>query len=92
MCPLIVEQELSVLSSLGKTNAMENFQVMTQKSSEGSAVNAKYKIDDNNLEMIIEIPPIYPIAQVKLNGVTRVGITEERWRRWLLNVNTVMSS
>ncbi|KAI3632309.1 hypothetical protein MIR68_009415 [Amoeboaphelidium protococcarum] len=92
VCPLIVEQELSVLSSLGKTNAMENFQVMTQKSSEGSAVNAKYKIDDNNLEMVIEIPPIYPIAQVKLNGVTRVGITEERWRRWLLNVNTVMSS
>ncbi len=26
-----------------------------------------------------------------MEGLNRVGVTEDRWRRWLLNINTLMS-
>ena len=34
--------------------------------------------------MLIRLPPSYPLAEVEIDGKSRVGVTQERWNKWLL--------
>lgn len=55
-------------------------------------VTAIYKIDDNVLEIRITLPNAYPLRQVDIQGIQRVGVSEDRWRRWLLNTSTSLTA
>jgi hypothetical protein len=68
----------------------ENFTVKALK-----AVNeiiAVYRVDDQNIEMAIRLPPMFPLRKVDVNGVQKVGVDEKRWRAWLLAVSAIIVS
>ena len=45
----------------------------------------RYQIDEGQKnEMIIRLPPSYPLAEVEIIGASRVGVGLERWNKWLL--------
>lgn len=35
-------------------------------------------------EMSIRLPPSYPLAEVEIQGISRIGVTQERWNKWIL--------
>jgi hypothetical protein len=55
------------------------------------AVVATYVKDDCHLEIGIELPRLFPLKQVKVTCRKRLGIKEERWRRWSLQIVTMLS-
>lgn len=61
-------------------------------SSSSKAVIASYFVDDNILEICLKIPNDFPLHQVDVEGLKRVGVSEQRWRRWMLNCATNFAS
>lgn len=48
-------------------------------------VNVRYQVDEGQkLEMSIRLPTSYPLAEVEIVGVNRIGVDQLRWNKWLL--------
>ena len=90
--PPIITNELDVLQNLDKSKVGDQLVIKTNRSTTGSEAIAQYKFEDALIEMVVRIPGTYPIKVVEVVGLQRVGVTEERWRRWLLNCNGIMAS
>jgi hypothetical protein len=54
-------------------------------------VSACYMKDECTLEMTIKLPPAYPLHCVEVCCTRRLGISEDRWRRWVLQIVTLLS-
>jgi hypothetical protein len=70
----------------------QKIQIAINRSSSARSVIATYVVDDNILEICLKIPNDFPLHQVEIEGQKRIGVSEERWRRWLLNCSTYFSS
>ena len=55
-------------------------------------LTAKYEVDDCSLEMIVHLPPEYPLKLVSVEGGRRTGVSEAQWRSWLLSAQMIMAS
>ena len=48
-------------------------------------ITTRYQVEEGQKnEMSIRLPPSYPLAEVEIISVSRVGVAQERWNRWLL--------
>lgn len=54
-------------------------------------VKVSFLIDEQNMEMLISIPDIYPLMNITVEGSNRVGVKENRWRAWLLSSQKIIS-
>jgi hypothetical protein len=90
---LIINSEIESVAQADAKSVLaedENFTVKALK-----AVNeiiAVYRVDDQNVEMAIRLPPMFPLRKVEVNGVQKVGVDEKRWRAWLLAVSSIIVS
>lgn len=55
-------------------------------------VAAVYTIDEQTMEMVVRIPSSFPLHDVQVDGVKRVGVKENQWRAWLLASQSVITS
>jgi E3 ubiquitin-protein ligase listerin len=81
----IIEDELdSISKAISKSELEEeNLEVRLNKSTR--EIITRYQVDEGEKnEMIIRLPPSYPLAEVEIDGKSRVGVTAERWNKWLL--------
>lgn len=53
---------------------------------------AQYVVDEQPMEIAIRLPADYPLHGVEVKDVRRVGVTEAKWRAWLLAVQQVVTS
>ena len=74
----------------GVTDDLNELQIKTSKAT--SEVMASFKIDDATMEIVIRLPPNFPLRQVEVEGLQRVGVKEARWRAWLLAVAGVIAA
>ncbi|EPX72579.1 ubiquitin-protein ligase E3 [Schizosaccharomyces octosporus yFS286] len=51
-----------------------------------------YHVDEHKLEMAIRIPLAYPLHQVQVEGIERVGVNERQWRAWILASQSILTS
>ncbi|CAI5737542.1 unnamed protein product [Hyaloperonospora brassicae] len=66
---------------------------MTVKGSRVSReITTTYIKDECALEMVVRVPPSYPLRCVEVECTKRIGISEQRWRRWVLQIIRVTSS
>ncbi|KAG5439588.1 hypothetical protein PCANB_002164 [Pneumocystis canis] len=82
--PILIEEEIDLvlLESVQLKMNDNNIHVKTSKTTR--EVTTTYTIDDQYLEMVIRLPPCYPLCQVSVEGVQKIGIKDSQWRAWLL--------
>lgn len=90
--PAIIESELSVLKVVGATSELEDENMTIKVISGAPEINAKYIIDEQPLEISIKLPSDFPLKNVEVKELKRVGVTEAKWRGWLLNVQQMIMS
>ncbi|KAK9240258.1 hypothetical protein V1525DRAFT_395466 [Lipomyces kononenkoae] len=92
--PVLIDAELqSVQAKWAETGIEaedENMQVIVSRVTH--EVAAVYSIDEQTMEMIIRVPTNFPLHDVHVDGVKRVGVKENQWRAWLLASQAVISS
>lgn len=54
-------------------------------------VYAIYTRDEFKMELTIKLPINYPLGSVQIDGGKRVGVTDVKWRSWLLQLTTFLS-
>ncbi|XP_054829197.1 E3 ubiquitin-protein ligase listerin [Eublepharis macularius] len=54
-------------------------------------VIATYSVDDIFIELIIQLPPNYPLGSITVESGKRVGVAVQQWRNWMLQLSTYLS-
>ena len=61
----------------------------------GSAISreviAVYNKDGASIELKIKLPPAYPLVNVEVECSSRIGVSEARWKRWILQIIQLLS-
>ncbi|KAF9661877.1 hypothetical protein SADUNF_Sadunf19G0114500 [Salix dunnii] len=79
--PLIVNE----LSQIKKANFVdENFSVSVSKSA--NEVVATYMKDETGMDLVIRLPPSYPLRPVDVECMRSLGISEVKQRKWLMSM------
>lgn len=86
----LIDRELESLKDASQLG--DNMSIVVNKSSALKTVNAVYRVDDSLLEICLCLPNNYPLRHCQLEGVQRVGVGEDRWRRWMLGCGMQLSS
>ncbi|TPX63334.1 hypothetical protein SpCBS45565_g06673 [Spizellomyces sp. 'palustris'] len=90
--PLLISQELTRVLNADLT-AYPDLSVRVNKT--GCEVVACFAIEDAVLEMVVRIPKSFPLKLVDVEGGAggrAAGISEARWRAWLLGASAVIGS
>lgn len=48
--------------------------------------------DECSMEVVIRLPRGFPLVNVEVECRQRLGVTEHRWRRWVLQIVTMLST
>jgi len=50
-----------------------------------------YKMKELNMELIIHLPINHPLGVIEVSSVRRLGVNENEWRNWLLQLTTYLT-
>jgi hypothetical protein len=89
--PTLVKAEMSEFTDVSSSADDEN-ELTIQCSAVSREIVATYVKDDCNIEMILSIPPTYPLDTVEVNCRKLVGIKQDKWRRWAVQIVALLSS
>ncbi len=53
-------------------------------------VIAVYTVDDGSMELVILIPANFPLGAVKVESGKKVGVGNQTWRNWMLQLTTFL--
>ena len=89
--PSIVRAELAQVKdpSLAAELADENFTVKV--ASAVSEITAAFAVDEYSLELKLKLPSDFPLHTIVTKDSNRVGVTEDRWRSWILGVQQILT-
>ncbi|XP_042045298.1 E3 ubiquitin-protein ligase listerin-like [Salvia splendens] len=82
--PTLISNELSQIKKA--SFADENFSIVVSKSA--NEVVATYKKDETGMDLVIHLPPSYPLRPVDVDCTRSLGISEVKRRKWLMSLMT----
>nr|XP_056714125.1 E3 ubiquitin-protein ligase listerin [Euleptes europaea] len=65
--------------------------MMVKARSATREVIATYSVDDIFIELIIQLPPNYPLGSITVESGKRVGVAVQQWRNWMLQLSTYLT-
>ncbi len=74
------------LIAIRRDTALQDEQFKVRIVRDDTEVVAVYLVDEHSLELRLRLPADWPLARLAVTGPKRVGVDEERWRRWVLGV------
>lgn len=90
--PFILASELDVIQSASQTHSWDADEMSVKGSRVSREITTTYVKDECALEMVIRVPASYPLRSVEVECTKRIGISEDRWRRWVLQIIKVTAS
>ncbi|TGZ78159.1 hypothetical protein EX30DRAFT_366230 [Ascodesmis nigricans] len=87
--PLLIASELSTVNTNRTSDDLEDLTVRVLKAAR--EVSATYPVDDQTLEISVRLPSTFPLHQVEVTGIHRVGMDENHFRRLLLASQAVVN-
>ncbi|KAI9830833.1 MAG: hypothetical protein M1819_005358 [Sarea resinae] len=79
------QQQHDSAGALDDTDAASAPPLQIKTSPRAREIVASYPIDDQLLTVVIKLPGAFPLRAAVVEGVSRVGVDEKKWRAWLLN-------
>ncbi|KAL8673142.1 MAG: hypothetical protein Q9168_002439 [Polycauliona sp. 1 TL-2023] len=90
--PLIIASELATVSAWGPSQATEPDQPLTIKVSTSTReITASIPIDEQSMSLAIILPPSYPLSRATVSSLHRVGVTEAKWRSWIITTQGIIN-
>ncbi|KAK2652877.1 hypothetical protein Ddye_012733 [Dipteronia dyeriana] len=80
--PPLLANELSQIKKADVAD--ENFLLSVSKSA--NEVVSTYSKDDSNMDLVIRLPPSYPLRPVDVECVRSLGISELKQRKWIMSM------
>ncbi|KAF8268005.1 hypothetical protein EI94DRAFT_1728947 [Lactarius quietus] len=90
--PVIIDTELAHIRSPEGLEELSAENLTVKVASAVNEVTAAYNVDEHQLELTLKIPSDWPLQRVTVKDSKRIGVTESRWRGWLLGVQQIVWS
>ena len=90
--PVIINTELSRIKSPESLEELSAENLTVKVASAVNEVTAGYNVDEHQLEITLKIPNDWPLQRVTVKDSKRIGVSEGRWRGWLLGVQQIVWS
>ncbi|KAF8500410.1 hypothetical protein F5888DRAFT_1682008 [Russula emetica] len=90
--PVIINTELSRIKSPEGLEELSAENLTVKVASAVNEVTAGYNVDEHQLEITLKIPNDWPLQRVTVKDSKRIGVSEGRWRGWLLGVQQIVWS
>ncbi|TYZ61802.1 hypothetical protein PybrP1_004800 [[Pythium] brassicae (nom. inval.)] len=90
--PFILASELEVIQAASQRQSWDADEMSVKGSRVSREITTTYVKDECALEMVIRVPASYPLRSVEVECTKRIGISEDRWRRWVLQIIKVTAS
>jgi hypothetical protein len=90
--PHIIESEFDRIQTSLSLNDGEEDGLDIKFSRSTREIRASYKVDTQSLDIAVKIPDVYPLRDIVIEGVRRVGVRENQWRAWLLASQALATS
>lgn len=90
--PILIEHELSVLRQPGGLDELADDGFTIKILSGSPEVTARYIVDEQPMEISIRLPSDFPLHIIEVKEINRVGVTESKWRGWMINVQQLIMS
>lgn len=89
ICSLEMETVQEKCQERANEDKMRNLVIKARPTAK--EVYAVYTRDEFRMELTIKLPLNYPLGSVQVDGGKRVGVTDLKWRSWLLQLTTFLS-
>ncbi|GLD94089.1 hypothetical protein PINS_up002700 [Pythium insidiosum] len=90
--PYVLSTELEIIQKAADLHSWDAEEMTVKGSRVSREITAIYVKDECALEMVIRVPSAYPLRSVEVECTRRIGISEDRWRRWVLQIIKVTSA
>jgi hypothetical protein len=91
--PALISRELLRIKRSKEINdKLSNLSVQIIQTSTNCLISAKYSIEDISITLEITVPPSFPLLPVSVAGGEKHGISEVKWRSWILASHTLFNS
>ena len=88
--PVIIGHELGHVKSPEVTTELNSDNFVVKVASNTNEVTGVFTVDEQQLEIILKIPTDWPLHGIEVKESKRVGVTENRWRGWLLGTQQIV--
>jgi len=88
--PVIIKTEIIHIKSPESVEELSAENLTIKVASAVNEVTAVYNVDEHQLELTLKIPNDWPLQRVTVKDSKRIGVSEDRWRRWLLGVQQIV--
>jgi E3 ubiquitin-protein ligase listerin len=103
--PILIENKAEIGSSSSNSAGMANLgfkkTIILDDEENQSSIHVKgmvstreivstYRMKELNMELIIQLPVNYPLGVISVSSVRRLGVSENEWRNWLLQLTTYL--
>ncbi|CCK72137.1 ubiquitin-protein ligase RKR1 KNAG_0J00540 [Huiozyma naganishii CBS 8797] len=90
--PILVAEELTAVENkMGQLTSKDD-DLTIKINPVVQEVKASYLIDEQKLQISFKIPKNYPLTNIQVVGVSRVGISEQKWKQWIMSTQHVITA
>lgn len=89
--PILIKNEIDSVSRKIEDFEKKDEALSIKVNNVTHEIRASYLIDEQNLVISFKLPNNYPLNNVEVIGVSRVGITEQKWKQWIMSTQHVIT-
>ncbi|KAF7975675.1 hypothetical protein HWV62_8773 [Athelia sp. TMB] len=90
--PVIIRTELAHIKDPAATAELVDDTMTIKVAQAVNEVTASYLVDEHQLEITLKMPNDWPLHNVEIKDLKKVGVLEDRWRGWVLGVQQIIWS
>lgn len=89
--PALIRAELAQVKDPSAAADLKDDNLTVKVANAVNEVTAAYAVDEYKLELKLKLPADWPLHNIEVKDSSRVGVTEDRWRAWILGVQQILS-
>lgn len=87
----LMKREIAMISLAAAAGRWDSNEFTVKGSAVSGEVSAVLSRDETTVEIKVKLPPSYPLKNVEVSCTSRIGVSDGRWRRWVLQIIQLMS-
>lgn len=91
LTPLLSQREFSHLRNKETIERISDENMTIKVLAGSNEVIATYTVDEYPLEISIGMPNDYPLRNVEIKDLKKIGVSEGTWRAWILSIRQLIA-
>lgn len=89
--PILISNELREVENKKESLTSKDDSLTIKINEKLHEVKASFLIDEQKLEIAFKLPVNYPLENIQVIGISRVGISEQKWKQWIMSTQHVIT-